>query len=203
MATNNMGMWAFWLLLLKFLYVLFLSWVALLPLWLETVTHTGLFDPTVVKWLLLGGLIYCVILLLVFVWRSWDRKKGRMNASGVFWILFAASYALLVLTVFALIWDGNGADVFAGGVPVQPEAMDIDFVAKMDALRAWEHILEGILFSSFIILMAMMIGYAMRIMRSAAEPGTKAPNGAGSRANRKMTRTTRARNHQEEEEFEW
>ena len=207
--NNRWGRWGVWLLGLGFLYVLFLSWVALLPLWLDTITHTGLFDPTTIKWLLLGGLVYFVILLLVAVWANWDGKKGRVRPVGTMWILFAASYLLLVLSIFALIWDDTDADVFTGGVPVQPEAMDIDFVAKMDALRAWEHILEATLFSSFLILMAMIIGYAMRIMAVAvvARAITRAagkPNGTGARASQKMSRPAPKRGRGEEEElFEW
>ena len=168
MGLNNKGTsvflwaWAF----LHGVYGMVMFWFFFLGAVDET-GNDGALDPTVIKWLLMGGSIFCFLLFLLALWAgtfSTRLKKWRQNAHT--WFYGVAVFFLVVHTVWAWLWDSRHASLFAGGSPVIPPLADLDplFGTKLRAYLQWQTIETGSYLLTMIILFAAVMMWATVII---------------------------------------
>lgn len=152
-------------------------WFIFLPV-VGEVTNSGAFDPTVIKILLLIGAILAAVLLIVafFAGIAWSSDSLRQSAN--LWHFVEATFLLIVITIWAWLWDDRKSTLFTGGVPVFPvfpspcNAACRDLVASQSlAFMEWKVIL--ILSTVFltIIIASVLRGWRMMITaRAYARP---------------------------------
>ncbi len=152
------------------IYNLVVWWFAFLPAVGET-ENSGSTDPTVIKWLVLTSAVLAVLFgIIALFWGFW---RG-MQADGNFitrttwhtlYFLLMNTFILVVLTVWAFLWDDRFSALFGDGSPVIPASADPSFEIKMRAYIEWKVILILIVTSILVLIYFAIDAWKDTVMR--------------------------------------
>ncbi len=183
-------MWAF--AVLHILYAAVIWWFVFLPL-VGEVTHSGAFDPTVIKWLLLAGAALATVLMAIAFFAGLVFEPNAARQNSIFWHFVTAMFLYVVITVWAFLWDDRKSDLFAGsgGSPIWPifpqpcnAACRTAVAAQQMSYIEWIAILTLATLFITIILVSIIDGWRMLLVhRSKRGSGT----GGGTGTYRKVS----------------
>lgn len=139
------------------IYNLVVWWFAFLPAVGET-ENSGSTDPTVIKWLVLTSAVLAVLFgIIALFWGFWRGMQANdylitRTTWHTLYFLLMNTFILVVLTVWAFLWDDRFSALFGDGSPVIPASADPSFEIKMRAYIEWKVILILIVTSILVLI---------------------------------------------------